>query len=79
MSDLNLPIPFSITIHGIAYDREGISTGAFPSAEKLLEDLESVVHKHLNDGLEVDTDVVFHEYLLRQDEIDRLRGKRSSE
>lgn len=63
-----LPLPFTIIVHGVAYDTGGSSGGVFEEgAEELEKHLKWTILRDIKPEVDVDMDVVFHEHHYRED------------
>ena len=64
---MKLPLPFTITIHGIAYPTDTESRGVFSKKGELRKHLEQALLSDLRPDVEVELDIAIHEYLDRKD------------
>ena len=62
-----LPLPFSITVHGVAYDT-GEGEAVFRDRVKLCEAIEKLVNEHVVDHVSLDTDITTHSFVFRPKE-----------
>ncbi len=68
---MRLPLPFTITIHGIGYDTSDLHLrGVFDSSQKLEAALIEVLESHTIPDVEIDVEVEFHEYQFREEWMD---------
>lgn len=65
---MKFPLPFTITIHGIAYETEDSAGGIFGDGKRELEKhLKWTILRDVKPEVDVDMDVAFHEHHYRED------------